>query len=213
MTAIPSSALLGQFACDITPAGQAVFGLKAQPFTDNHGAVLGEVFDAERGNVSLALARKASLVAECHRLGLNAAGTAATLRAVLQRSNTRVLTQIAADWAAFSDADVDGGLTDPSGAIDISTMDFSTALIEITRSVAVAPVTDDAAFAAASVADQAGLLRLAKHDGGPRELHGIGGSRHSLGCANGYSIGEHHTWSTRQTSTQPRYHLRSGPNV
>ena len=86
MTAIPSSALLGQFACDITPAGQAVFGLKAQPFTDNHGAVLGEVFDAERGNVSLALARKASLVAECHRLGLNAAGTAATLRAVLQRS-------------------------------------------------------------------------------------------------------------------------------
>ena len=82
MTAIPSSALLGQFACDITPAGQAVFGLKAQPFTDNHGAVLGEVFDAERGNVSLALARKASLVAECHRLGLNAAGTTATLRAV-----------------------------------------------------------------------------------------------------------------------------------
>ena len=40
MTAIPSSALLGQFAGDITPAGQAVFGLKAQPFTDNHGAVL-----------------------------------------------------------------------------------------------------------------------------------------------------------------------------
>ena len=75
MTAIPSSALLGQFACDITPAGQAVFGLKAQPFADNHGAVLGDVFDAERGNVSLALARKASLVAECHRLGLNAAGT------------------------------------------------------------------------------------------------------------------------------------------
>ena len=37
MTAIPSSALLGQFACDITPAGQAVFGLKAQPFADNHG--------------------------------------------------------------------------------------------------------------------------------------------------------------------------------
>ena len=35
MTAIPSSALLGQFASDITPAGQAVFGLKAQPFTDN----------------------------------------------------------------------------------------------------------------------------------------------------------------------------------
>ena len=43
MTAIPSSALLGQFAGDITPAGQAVFGLKAQPFTDNHGAVLGDV--------------------------------------------------------------------------------------------------------------------------------------------------------------------------
>ena len=40
MTAFPSSALLGQFAGDITPAGQAVFGLKAQPFTDNHGAVL-----------------------------------------------------------------------------------------------------------------------------------------------------------------------------
>ena len=52
MTAIPSSALLGQFAGDITPAGQAVFGLKAQPFTD-HGAVLGDVYDAERGNVSL----------------------------------------------------------------------------------------------------------------------------------------------------------------
>ena len=70
MTAIPSSTLLGQFAGDITPAGQAVFGLKAQPFTDNHGAVLGDVYDAERGNVSLALARKASLVAKCQRLGL-----------------------------------------------------------------------------------------------------------------------------------------------
>ena len=162
MTAIPSSALLGQFAGDITPAGQAVFGLKAQPFTDNHGAVLGDVYDAERGNVSLALARKASLVAECQRLGLNAAGTTATLRAVLQRSNTRVLTQIAADWAGFTDADIDDGLTDPTGAIDISAMTFSTALIEITRSVAVAPVIDDAAFAAASIADQAGLLRLAK---------------------------------------------------
>ena len=83
MAAIPSSALLGQFAGDITPAGQVVFGLKAQPFTDNNGAVLGEVRDAKRGNVSLALARKASLVAECQRLGLNTTGTTATLRAVL----------------------------------------------------------------------------------------------------------------------------------
>ena len=32
MTAIPSSALLGQFACDITPAGQAVFGLNTRLF-------------------------------------------------------------------------------------------------------------------------------------------------------------------------------------
>ena len=40
-------------------------------------------------------------------------------------------------------------------------MTFSTALIEITRSVAVAPVIDDAAFAAASIADKTGLRRLA----------------------------------------------------
>ena len=65
MADIPASALLGQFAEEITPAGQAVLGLKAQPFTDNHGAGLGDIHDAERGNVSITLARKAALVAEC----------------------------------------------------------------------------------------------------------------------------------------------------
>ena len=38
MADIPASALLGQFAEEITPAGQTVFGLKAQPFADNNGA-------------------------------------------------------------------------------------------------------------------------------------------------------------------------------
>ena len=46
MADIPASALLGQFAEEITPAGQAVLGLKAQPFTDNHGAGLGDIYDA-----------------------------------------------------------------------------------------------------------------------------------------------------------------------
>ena len=41
MADIPASALLGQFAEEITPAGQTVFGLKAQPFADNNGAALG----------------------------------------------------------------------------------------------------------------------------------------------------------------------------
>ena len=41
MADIPASALLGQFAEQITPAGQTVFGLKAQPFADNNGAALG----------------------------------------------------------------------------------------------------------------------------------------------------------------------------
>ena len=53
MADIPASALLGQFAEEITPAGQAVLGLKAQPFTDNHGAALGDIHDAGRGNVSI----------------------------------------------------------------------------------------------------------------------------------------------------------------
>ena len=43
MTAVPASALLGQFAEEITPAGQTVFGLKAQPFADNNGAALGDI--------------------------------------------------------------------------------------------------------------------------------------------------------------------------
>ena len=47
MAAIPAIALLGQFAGEITPAGQAVCGLKAQPFADDHGAALGEVHDAD----------------------------------------------------------------------------------------------------------------------------------------------------------------------
>ena len=43
MADIPASALLGQFAEEITPAGQTVFGLKAQPFADNNGAALGDI--------------------------------------------------------------------------------------------------------------------------------------------------------------------------
>ena len=35
MAAIPASALLERFAGEITPAGQAVCGLKAQPFEDD----------------------------------------------------------------------------------------------------------------------------------------------------------------------------------
>ena len=81
MADIPASALLGQFAVDITPAGQTVFGLKAQPFADNHNAAVGEIHDAERGNVSITLARRAALVNECQRIGLGTTGTAATLRA------------------------------------------------------------------------------------------------------------------------------------
>ena len=137
MADIPASALLGQFAEEVTPAGHAVFGLKAQPFADNHSATLGDVHDAERGNVSITLARKASLVAECQRLGLSTTGTAATLRSALQRANTRVMTQIAADWVGFSDADIADGLTDPTGVIDISAMTFSSAIIEIAPSLAV----------------------------------------------------------------------------
>ena len=46
MAAIPASALIEQFAGEITPAGQAVFGLNAQPFENDHGAHLGEVHDS-----------------------------------------------------------------------------------------------------------------------------------------------------------------------
>eukprot|EP01048_Picozoa_sp_COSAG05_P014220 COSAG05_NODE_1589_length_4476_cov_118.433630_6_plen_99_part_00 len=77
MADIPASALLGQFAVDITPAGQTVFGLKAQPFADNHNAAVGDIHDAERGNVSIALARRAALVNECQRIGLSTTGTEA----------------------------------------------------------------------------------------------------------------------------------------
>ena len=94
MAAIPASALIEQFAGEITPAGQAVFGLNAQPFENDHGAHLGEVHDSDRGNVQITLARKAALVSECRRLGLNIAGTTAVLRAVIQRANTQVLTRI-----------------------------------------------------------------------------------------------------------------------
>ena len=59
MAAIPASALLGQFAEEITPAGQAVFGLNAQPFVEDYGAIPGEIQDAGRGNVAVSLARKA----------------------------------------------------------------------------------------------------------------------------------------------------------
>ena len=55
MADIPASALLGQFAEEITPAGQTVFGLKAQPFADNNGAALGDIPDTDRGNVSITL--------------------------------------------------------------------------------------------------------------------------------------------------------------
>ena len=72
MADIPASALLGQFAEEITPAGQTVFGLKAQPFADNNGAALGDIHDTDRGNVSITLARKAALVTECQRIGLTA---------------------------------------------------------------------------------------------------------------------------------------------
>ena len=110
MADIPASALLGQFAEEITPAGQTVFGLKAQPFADNNGAALGDIHDTDRGNVSITLARKAALVTECQRIGLTATGTAATLRAALQRANTRVMTQIPADWARLVDTDIADGL-------------------------------------------------------------------------------------------------------
>ena len=162
MAAIPTSALIEQFAGEITPAGQAVFGLNAQPFENDHGAHLGEVHDSDRGNVQITLARKAALVSECRRLGLNTAGTTAVLRSVIQRANTQVLTQIAADWPGFTDAEINDGLTDPTGVIDLSAMSFNNALIEITASLAAAPTIDAAAFAAASNADKAGLLRLAK---------------------------------------------------
>ena len=56
MADIPASALLGQFAEEITPAGQTVFGLKAQPFADNNGAALGDIPDTDRGNVAITLA-------------------------------------------------------------------------------------------------------------------------------------------------------------
>ena len=153
MTDIPASALLGQFAEEITPAGQTVLGLKAQPFTDNHGAALGDIHDAGRGNVSITLARKAALVAECQRIGLSTTDTAATLRAALQRANTRVMTQIPADWARLVDTDIADGLTDPTGSIDVSALTFSEALLEITPSVVTAPTVTDAAFAAASIPD------------------------------------------------------------
>ena len=110
MADIPASALLGQFAEEVTPAGQTVFGLKAQPFADNNGAALGDIHDTDRGNVSITLARKAALVTECQRIGLTATGTAATLRAALQRANTRVMTQIPADWARLIDTDIADGL-------------------------------------------------------------------------------------------------------
>ena len=63
----------------ITPATKAVFGLNAQPFAPDYGAVPGEVQDPGRGNVNVTLARKAALQTECRRLGLDAAGTTATL--------------------------------------------------------------------------------------------------------------------------------------
>ena len=48
------------------------------------------------------------------------------------------------------------------GTIDVSAMTFGAALAEILTSVTTAPAIDVAAFAVASIADQAGLLRLAK---------------------------------------------------
>ena len=70
MAAIPASGMLGQFAEQITPAAKVVFGLTAQPFTTDYGAVPGEVQDTGRGNVSVAFARKEALQRECRRLGL-----------------------------------------------------------------------------------------------------------------------------------------------
>ena len=94
MAAIPANALLGQFAEQITPATKAVFGLNAQPFAPDYGAVPGEVQDPGRGNVNVTLARKAALQTECRRRGLDVACTTATLRAAIQRANTHVMTQI-----------------------------------------------------------------------------------------------------------------------
>ena len=162
MAAIPASALLEQFAEEITPAGQAVLGLNAQPFGDDHGTILGEIYDAGRGNVTVVLARKAALLTECRRLGLSTADTATTLRTTIQRANTHVVVQIAADSTEFTDAELDVNLTDPMGTIDVSAMTFGAALAEILTSVTTAPATDVAAFATASITDQAGLLRLAK---------------------------------------------------
>ena len=128
MAAIPVNALLGQFAEEITPAGKAVLGLNAQPFADDYSAILGEIHDAKRGNVTVALARKAALLTECRRLGLNTTGTATTLRTAIQRANTNVMVQIAADWAVFTGANLGVNLTDPTGTIDVSAMTFGEAL-------------------------------------------------------------------------------------
>ena len=98
MAAIPASALLGQFAEQITPGDKAVFGLNAQPFVEDYGAIPGEIQDAGRGNVAVSLARKAALQTECRRLGLDATGTAATLRTAIQRANTHVMTSLVYDY-------------------------------------------------------------------------------------------------------------------
>ena len=123
---------------------------------------MGEIYDAGRGNVTVVLARKAALLTECRRLGLNTTGTATTLRTAIQRANTHVMVQIAADWTGFTDAELDANLTDPTGTIDVSAMTFDAALAEILPSVTTAPAIDAAAFAAANISDQAGLLRLAR---------------------------------------------------
>ena len=57
------------------------------------------------------------------------------------------MTQIAADWAGFTDAALDANLTDPTGTIDVSATTFGEALAEILLSVATAPSIDAAAFA------------------------------------------------------------------
>ena len=87
----------------------------------------------------MSLARKAALQTECRRLGLDATGTAATLRTAIQRANTHVMTHIAADKAGFTDAALDASLTDPTGTIDVSAMTFGEALAEILPSVAATP--------------------------------------------------------------------------
>ena len=84
----------------------------------------------------------------------------------IRRSCTRAAEGLSRDRlgaGAMHDAEGDHGqeLVAARGLAS-SAMTFSSAVIEITPSVTAAPTTDDAAFAAASIADQAGLLRLAK---------------------------------------------------